>query len=45
MPAYVSTLVVDINTVLSVLLFNIISAPSRYNTSPETLRLSLGSLA
>jgi hypothetical protein len=44
-PAYVSALVVDNETVLSVLLLNIAGAPSRYTTCPETLRLSLGFLA
>ncbi len=43
-PAYVSALVVDNDTVLSVLLLNIAGAPSRYTICPETLRLSLASL-
>ncbi len=43
--AYVSALVVDNDTVLSVLLLNIAGAPSRYTTCSETLCLSLGLLA
>ncbi len=44
-PAYVSALVVDNDTVLSVLLLNIAGAPSRYTTCPKTLHLLLGFLA
>ncbi len=44
-PAYVFVLVVDNDTVLSVLLLNIAGAPSRYTMCPKTLHLLLGSLA